>query len=754
MFFVSSLGFFDYAEASHKKGIPCSISVSVSTTSVTYNGTARNNPDKTFYPGDAFHYIFKYSGSPTCRNFKVHPVQTSSGISIGGHPLEDGSGASLFDGVIASKCKTSNAKSGCISGHAEIGMTSFTNESTSLTVSGQKKVCSKEKCRWVTVSRTATYGPQIISPQITATITKEILKDSDGYDAMNLDGTYYVWDPINILHRPEFLWQNERAETLHTKVIKKFDVHLEQEFDCIDSTCMYTLEHPGLTPSDWQMDHTHGLTLYNATSYNDVRLQNFEYVIDLLNIDRFLASVTNSTDALVVQYGPKYDSYPYPVLIDEAKHAFNDRMGVAMHYFGSKGGGTDDIDGIHEDRRSKINGFHHFGVAFDPWLPINLNNNTLHWSQALDVGIIQNNSTVQKMPGLGKIIPSDDSHKDRIPFVTAENTAMFEKAGYGKIYFEYEDIAETVYDYDRLVPRYENVTSFTTLKSTGFAGADTTYLTFAEYLYPEIFFNTKFVVQTISDQSMPVSIKVKPQLDAGATYFADYVNEKVNYDSGDDGLAKIVVSDIHVMPELFYSDDGFLDITIKRMSSLFDTFGFSQSSEGTSDAGTIEQLYLESTNKQRLDADLSVGMSAPSSMDIAISANEITHTIDGKYFDFSQNHNHTINILQNNTLDASRNNGSITINTNDSFGDIVKIQINDDVQEISCVSTCSITVDKHDALDVRAWNIWGGMSVVLLPEMSEMATAKPSPPDDFLMAYILVVVPLGYIAYRKLKART
>lgn len=761
IFFVSSADLFEFVDASHTGGTKCSLSISVSPSSVRYGdtGAQRNNPDRTYYPGDAFHYIFKYSASSGCRDFRVHPLEVNGGLSSDGHLLENSSSASLFDSSIANGCKSNKARSGCLGGHAEIGTSPTGGESVSLTVSAKKRVCNSDGCRWVTITRTAIFVPQIIIPQITSTITKEIVKDSDGYNARNLDGSYYVWDPINVLHRPEFLWQNERVGTLHTAVTKSFDVNLEKEFECELSSCNYTLEHSGLTSSDWPMEYAHGLTLYNATSTDDIRLQNFGYLIELLNIERFLTSVTNSTDALVVRYDPEYDVYPYPVMTDERKHAFDDRMGLALHYFGSNGGGQDDIDALHEDRRSKINDFHHYGVAFDPWLPINLNNNTLYWSEALDVGVVQNNSTVQKKSQFENIVESDEKFRDRMPFVVLEDkTAMFEKSGYGKTFFEYRGITETVFDHENLTPRYENVTSFTTLKSTDFAGARTTFLIFAEYLYPETFFNTEFVIDTIpSDQNIPVLVEITPQYNNGATSFADYIHEKINHDSGDDGLAKIIVDDTHVMQEIFSSDGGVLSFTIKRIASLFDTFRFGQNSnnDDNNDNEKIKQLYLESLNQQRLDAEFPISLSAPSSMDIVITANGITNIIDGKYFDFSQEHSHTINVSQDNTLDVTRGNGSITMKTDDSFGDIVKVQINGgDIQDISCISKCSVSVNRHDALDIKAWNAWNGMSSSSLPEIKEDSLPKISLPDDFLILYSIVIVPLAYIGYRKLKNRS
>jgi len=47
-------------------------------------------------------------------------------------------------------------------------------------------------------------------------------------------------------------------------------------------------------------------------------------------------------------------------------------------------GGPDDTAGLHENQRSKINGFYHAGVGFDPWTPV-LFDDRLRWSEAADV---------------------------------------------------------------------------------------------------------------------------------------------------------------------------------------------------------------------------------------------------------------------------------------------------------------------------------------------------------------------------------
>jgi len=73
MLFLPSMAY-----ASHQS-TPCSISIYGDMIPVSYINETRGNQDDSFYPGDAFHYLFAFTGIPECKSFTVKPVE-SEGI--------------------------------------------------------------------------------------------------------------------------------------------------------------------------------------------------------------------------------------------------------------------------------------------------------------------------------------------------------------------------------------------------------------------------------------------------------------------------------------------------------------------------------------------------------------------------------------------------------------------------------------------------------------------------------------------------
>ena len=63
----------------------CNISIDAKLVPIVYNREARSNPDGTVYPGDGFHYIFKYKGSDTCGGFGAGPLHSGGTFTILSH---------------------------------------------------------------------------------------------------------------------------------------------------------------------------------------------------------------------------------------------------------------------------------------------------------------------------------------------------------------------------------------------------------------------------------------------------------------------------------------------------------------------------------------------------------------------------------------------------------------------------------------------------------------------------------------------
>ena len=102
---------------------------------------------------------------------------------------------------------------------------------------------------------------------------------------------------------------------------------------------------------------------------DDIGEHEIRYIARLYNIVPQIDEFTQTIDELVVEYEPIYESYVYPILRDDGKVAFDDRIGYALHYFGNEStdANPDDEIGIHEDRRSKINDYFYSTWGADPW---------------------------------------------------------------------------------------------------------------------------------------------------------------------------------------------------------------------------------------------------------------------------------------------------------------------------------------------------------------------------------------------------
>ncbi|WP_316506585.1 hypothetical protein [Nitrosopumilus sp.] len=96
------------------------------------------------------------------------------------------------------------------------------------------------------------------------------------------------------------------------------------------------MDIPGFKPRTKEFDYGGGNTVYNATSLDDIGEHEIIYIARLYNIAPQIDEFTQTIDELVVEYFPIYDSYVYPILSDDERLAFHDRMGIALHYFGSE----------------------------------------------------------------------------------------------------------------------------------------------------------------------------------------------------------------------------------------------------------------------------------------------------------------------------------------------------------------------------------------------------------------------------------
>ena len=725
-------------DAQYAAPYDCKISISASILPVLYNEENRANPDNTLYPGDGFHYLFKFKGSDTCRGFgpqaissegaynvlshnilhdnldivpkylttfhysKITSITTDCTVHRGGtrtcntsyaifdspvfsyredkklgstdakkisyysknnnkylktetqswgftkigenhphgidaHVFEDTSSIDSFDNSVKSQCSDLGKNEGCVFGHVEIDTemqqtkclidelekmgtshnleesddvcVNVTNQ-VSLTVKGLKRVCGVNDrghvvCKTITVSRSAGTNTTILEPGYGINLLKNPLPDTSGYDAKNLDGTYYVHDPLSIIHIPDLKWKNQRAETIQFSTEKTYELKKEYDYDCIKNECDLFLESSGVKPHNIILGNGDGITIYNATSDEFLGTNTFDYSMNVYNMNRQINSLSANTEALVVKYDPQYTNYPYPRIADDQRYSFDDRQAAALHYFGSNGGGPDDIPGTHQERRSLINDFYQIGFMFDPWYPVKTNQ-TFAWSGANNSGIIPEVMTMNL-----DIILAKEENSSIIPFETYGNDAMFVKSGYGKVFFDYP-LSSVIFDSKTGAPKYENVTSYVTLKSSDFAGDKVTYLTFWEFMVPESSFVTDFIIKTINQNGTitnnPIHVIAAPQLENGAVYLTEYLDEKITHDSKDQGLAKVIVDDTYPMT-FDHSAIGIINEKLRRTASQFQQFE-NISYETNSEKDGIFQLsedYLKESKELRLQIPLEIG---------------------------------------------------------------------------------------------------------------------------------------------------
>ncbi|MGI9566335.1 MAG: hypothetical protein ACR2LL_04895 [Nitrosopumilus sp.] len=307
----------------------CFVHVQIDVYSAHHGPFHRNNPDKTFYPGDAFDYKVT-TWKDSCGNFwQPCPIQSTPNNTVPNGPNCVKGGAKGLD---------NNSRIGVIDPNYLGGSVSLSKKAFT-----EQRVCHKIDsgwdCDWETVTASATQGIPMRLPNLTVdmwTVGEEFIEDA-GHTSRNLDESYYVWDAINVVYNPIYEFKNDRVGTIFIEYEKIHDpLILEDEFFCDAAFCVHTMDIPGFKPWTKEFDYGGGNTVYNATSLDDIGEHEIIYIARLYNIAPQIDEFTQTIDELVVEYFPIYDSYVYPILSDDERLAFHDRMGIALHYFGSE----------------------------------------------------------------------------------------------------------------------------------------------------------------------------------------------------------------------------------------------------------------------------------------------------------------------------------------------------------------------------------------------------------------------------------
>ncbi|MEM4249428.1 MAG: hypothetical protein QW395_03960 [Candidatus Nitrosotenuis sp.] len=675
----------------------CQIWVQTTIFKLFANGFPRINPDNTYYAGDGFSYSFSYgwAGNKGCRNFKVCPVESS----LGGESTR----------CDLSKIRSiKSTKQGSSSGMVELSAGNSGN--IQLTVAAERYSCFYPKkarivCGWTEITATGSYAPFIIKPNVEFVITQEPITDKDGFESGNLDGTYYLWDAVNLVHDTQYLWKEERFGTLSVAVSKIYDLKMEQEFQCDSKRCAQILTHQGFEP--WQKVHQYGggMTLLNATKQSEIGRHDVLYAIELFNLGRLIHKQQEMAKVLIVKYDPAYVSYPYLVLKDGHAFGWGNRPAIALYYLGSEGGGKDDTTGIHEKRRSKINAYKYVGYAFDPIVKTSLGQK-LSWSSS---------GQVSESSCFG--VESDSLWSGKT------DSAMFVKKGFGKIAFSYP-ILHTM-----LSKRYSNATLENTLQSSSFAGFETKNLTAYKYQYPDLkFSNPVKILSYHSDGSrtmLPIWVSMVPDTTKGANYTHDYVCKKVFHDTKSKEFAAIVVGDMYYKKNQ-QGGIGSVNLGSKLTSTWFPPF---------------YNLLAEDV----FDLELNTGYGAPSPYKIDITVGQKTRTIH-KILNFLSAFTHIVNLDKDNLLNVESDLGFIKILPKENFGEIVNVTVNGRTLNKDCTNGCTTTVSANQDLTIEAWNLWGGRATAFIKKHE--ASTESASYDWGMLATTVFVAAVGWLAYK------
>ena len=594
------------------------------------------------------------------------------------------------------------------------------SDEMSLTVHGKKIQCNDEKCKSIKISKTSNLISFITSPDFDLILEKPPLKDRDYYDAKNLNGTYYLHDPVNITHNPTLLWKESRDKTIQFETTKTSSIILEDDFDCNENNCNYIIPLNSLHPTSHDFLNGQGMSVFNATIQHGLGLYDFDYSTVAFNLGREISVATASTDAEIVSYEPQYSCYPYPLLKDVKEYAFDDRQAVVCHYLGNFRDGI-----IHTEERSKLNNFYNIGIMYDIPDP--------HY-------IIQNFTFSDGI----------NTSDDYLALESYNQTAMFLQKGYGKLYFDWP-INDIVSPYGFNL--YNNVTSYTTIISKDFAAKDT-ILNHYELRYPETAFTKDIIIKSINQNGTIINDKIEFDIipyKNKSEYLNVYLYNKVLHDTENKIFAETVSGDTNPMHNTI-TGFGMINGTIAKTQIPFENYDI-YIGNGTKkwDGTLIDNIIYDKQGDDlsyRSPSDVTLSHLTPHTFKITIN-DSITREFDMRYYEFGGKQTMTINIQDDNELSAKRKIGFTTIKKPQNFGYIESLSVNDTPIKQDCSNGCVLYLLPPGELQIVAKNVWGGEAHATLPKEPEPVIIQPKEPDYLFFITVGFFALIGYMIYQR-----
>ena len=537
---------------------------------------------------------------------------------------EDDESKEAFLEFAANRCTSDRRYAGCAWGHVEVDMDAtnrvclhehMENERieipedlpdqcknrnyVTMSVEGDGKRCKKNAeggwdCTRYTRTSTATVRLNVLEPNLESTLSKPSLYDAYGFESQNLDGTYYLQDPVHVVHHPIFKWKDDRGGTINFKVYRhwcpddgkcstferKAQLPIIKTFDCRSDRCNDVFSIPRHTDTIWSLGNGDGQTAYTAPNDTWFGTHPMKYRIEVYNIKqdetRLLNVTHGQTSAKIVGYDPVFESTTYPVLVDDGQLGSDNRFALASRYFGSWGGENGDFNttGPYEYRRARtdlafgaVSGYNSYNVT--------IMDGNLTWTEAPRTPPHVLAYGAQDYPGVSFYSTSAPLllRPDIIP-LSGNEAAMWPKAGYGRIFFDFPDIAK--YELGGTRAAYANATAYVYTFAHDFAGENFIVMESEPYTYPDTGFNHGITIKSVGADGnirpIPLILKAVQRTDFGAIPLADYLHEKVMYDVDDVGFADLAVHDTYPMELDIQTDTGYIDAKIRRTASWFPKF--------------------------------------------------------------------------------------------------------------------------------------------------------------------------------------
>lgn len=558
-------------------------------------GNPRHNPDHTLYPNDAFSFSFSYWFDDRCISPSIGMIQQDMAVhkeyarGPEGASVEPGSRGTVSGGAAilvgpANRCHGAIPEGG---GGLDGYDTTFGEPRLcghlSLTITAYSRICDETGCRLQRVQDTANISPYVVAPILHTNMIRHMLTDLQGYPAINLDDTYYVWDPAGLEHRSVFEHKDERAGIIRFEY-QRVHEHLSEEggIQC-DSLCTSDMvPHPryrgsGFLPHPGEYGNGDGMYAYAATGPDGIGERIIQYTVTVRNSDVPINSGRNHTAISVVVYDPVFAYYPYTVLDDGAPRAYGDRQGIAIRYEGSAGADSEGSPAIHPDRRAKITNFNQSTTAYSasPLVPkMALPAEMLLWNSSwapphtggYDTAKTILAETIRGTDSLPNHPFQDNSESGCPEAMPSRNFkplchAMFLYASHAAIRFE-QDISDIILEQHRY-RWYDNVTTSNVIASDDWAGHVHNPVFNYTYTYPHTELSAAFSLETHGDHRTPTPVQMAatphnithrhdsdlsipdgPSVPITITIH-DYIKAKTVRDTGDHIMADMIVSDTY-----------------------------------------------------------------------------------------------------------------------------------------------------------------------------------------------------------------